>query len=219
MAKQLRKMPAYRAIAAFWSEELARLGKGDTAEYLARLEGRNGICFACGWADDLDRAHIVPKCEGGSDTVDNLHLLCRHCHHTSEGLPPADYWQWFCAQNQWAKIAQIRFLQQPSAAVRAMAALMQSAEGQSDFCDHPSGSSITPPKPSGVVSPELAQDFGEALGYTLGQLEQLLNGAGMTLEPPARSIWIDGPAGWRIELHCPSDSTGHQLASKRLEQG
>jgi hypothetical protein len=185
---QNRNMPSYRAVAAFWSEELARLGKGDTAEYLARLEGRNGICFACGWTSDLDRAHIVPRWDGGPDTVGNIHLLCHHCHHTSDGLPQADYWQWFCAQDQWAKIAQTKFLRQPAVAVRAMAALIQSGEVQDWACDQTEDSAITPPKPSGIASPELVQEFREALGWRLGQTERLVESAGMMLkDSPSRS--------------------------------
>lgn len=57
-------------------------------------------CFACGCVTKhLDRAHIKPVISGGSNTVENLHLLCKICHKESEFLEDADYWQWFFNMN------------------------------------------------------------------------------------------------------------------------
>jgi hypothetical protein len=43
----------------------------------------------------LDRAHIFPRCKGGSDGVENLHLLCATCHEDSEYLESPDvYMNW-----------------------------------------------------------------------------------------------------------------------------
>jgi hypothetical protein len=58
-----------------------------------------GLCFACGFdagrsSGKLDRAHIIARCEGGPDTVDNLHILCLSCHKASEGLLGDPYWAW-----------------------------------------------------------------------------------------------------------------------------
>lgn len=46
-------------------------------------------CFACGlnWEgfdNPLEGAHIIARCNGGSDEVDNLVLLCRCCHKAQE---------------------------------------------------------------------------------------------------------------------------------------
>ena len=58
-----------------------------------------GACFACGWNGSLERAHIVPRCEGGSDEADNLHLLCGRCHHDSEYITNrAEYLDWIQAR-------------------------------------------------------------------------------------------------------------------------
>ena len=52
-----------------------------------------GECFACGDCNNLERCHIIPICYGGSNNVDNIHLLCRACHLESEGIKV--YWTWF----------------------------------------------------------------------------------------------------------------------------
>jgi hypothetical protein len=55
------------------------------------------VCFACGidWGEPAERAHIVPRCEGGSDGPGNLHMLCCLCHKDSEFKSGPVYWQWF----------------------------------------------------------------------------------------------------------------------------
>jgi hypothetical protein len=42
-----------------------------------------------------ERCHIVPKHQGGTDDVSNLHLLCAACHVESENLTGSVYWAWF----------------------------------------------------------------------------------------------------------------------------
>ena len=56
----------------------------------------DGFCWACGMIYDggLERAHIQARCNGGPDTVDNLHLLCSTCHKVSEHLEGDAYWEW-----------------------------------------------------------------------------------------------------------------------------
>ena len=54
-------------------------------------------CFACGMIDEtrtLERAHIVARCNGGSDTAENLHLLCHTCHRASEYREGPEYFKW-----------------------------------------------------------------------------------------------------------------------------
>jgi 5-methylcytosine-specific restriction endonuclease McrA len=43
-------------------------------------------CFACGFEKTIERCHIIAHCEGGSDDVENLHLLCNKCHIITEGM-------------------------------------------------------------------------------------------------------------------------------------
>lgn len=62
-------------------------------------------CFACGMLDDwgkdvgspskTERAHIQARVLGGSDDIDNLHLLCSICHKDSELLDGEAYDVWF----------------------------------------------------------------------------------------------------------------------------
>jgi len=55
-------MPTKKAIASHWS-------MGDD------------YCWGCGINTNLlDRAHIKARSQGGSDTEENLALLCRFCH-------------------------------------------------------------------------------------------------------------------------------------------
>lgn len=42
---------------------------------------RNGPCQKCGtWRARLQRDHIIPKFEGGSDDPSNFQYLCANCH-------------------------------------------------------------------------------------------------------------------------------------------
>lgn len=54
-------------------------------------------CMACGRAHALHRAHIMPRCAGGTDEPDNLHLLCPICHRDSEFFVGEAYDAWFDA--------------------------------------------------------------------------------------------------------------------------
>lgn len=81
-----RKMPTERAIRRHWRAWLAdREGNFDAKE---------ALCFACGMIEECERAHILARCDGGDDGVDNLHMLCRVCHKVSEGLSGDGYWLW-----------------------------------------------------------------------------------------------------------------------------
>lgn len=48
------------------------------------IERANGICEECiAWSrvvPGTDVDHIVSKAKGGTDSLDNLQLLCKHCH-------------------------------------------------------------------------------------------------------------------------------------------
>ena len=50
-------------------------------------------CFACG-DHGVQRCHIFPLTKGGTNTVENLHLLCASCHVESEALVGDLYWRW-----------------------------------------------------------------------------------------------------------------------------
>lgn len=52
------------------------------------------ICWACRTECPLERAHIVPKQQGGGDDNFNIHLLCWVCHKESETLMGGSYVAW-----------------------------------------------------------------------------------------------------------------------------
>ena len=95
-----RKMPTKKAIKTYWANHLVSIKKFDSIEELFEAD----YCFACGSIDDentqyTERAHIKARCDGGSDTVENLHLLCSFCHKSSEFIEGDDYERWFMEQN------------------------------------------------------------------------------------------------------------------------
>jgi hypothetical protein len=90
-----RKMPSASRIRNFWA---FKLSVGDLAKYDSPEEclEEKDSCFACGfYMGPLERAHILARCDGGDDSVSNLHLLCPWCHEASEQLSGEAYWQWF----------------------------------------------------------------------------------------------------------------------------
>jgi hypothetical protein len=99
MKNNKRKMPSQKKIFEHWQNII------DDINYQQ--------CFACSSLDTkrLERAHILARCSGGSDTVDNLHLLCRYCHISSETVSGKAYWQWFKhTSDNWVQITLARCL-------------------------------------------------------------------------------------------------------------
>jgi hypothetical protein len=109
---EARKMPTCDAIRRHWAEKLVEIGKFDSVQEVMEAN----YCFACGniveslspVADGehdlgqiLERAHIKARCEGGTDDLDNLHLLCEVCHKDSEIYSDSEYWEWLKARNLW----------------------------------------------------------------------------------------------------------------------
>tara|TARA_R110001632_G_C11055015_1_gene385116 strand:- start:33 stop:488 length:456 start_codon:yes stop_codon:yes gene_type:complete len=93
-----RKMPSRKDIFYFWENKMKKACSDNT-------------CFKCGLIsfDDkiivVERCHIVPVCEGGSDDLDNIHLLCYSCHKESEVYSGKKYNLWLKSKNkeQFAK--------------------------------------------------------------------------------------------------------------------
>ena len=70
-----RNMPSHAKVFQYWQENGA-------------IFATKHICMHCGYeakGHNLDRAHIIAKCDGGPDTVDNLVLVCRPCHIITDG--------------------------------------------------------------------------------------------------------------------------------------
>ena len=70
-----RNMPSISAIASHWCCN----DKIDLYESEAKK-----ICWACGFEKPLERCHLKAKIDGGTDTVENLVLLCKQCHAIQE---------------------------------------------------------------------------------------------------------------------------------------
>lgn len=73
MAKQKRRMPTAKQVLEHWTKN----GMYDPPNAA-------NTCWACGFPACVQRAHILAKCDGGTDEVDNLVLLCARCHLTQE---------------------------------------------------------------------------------------------------------------------------------------
>lgn len=58
------------------------------------------FCFACGLPKPTNRCHILAVEEGGTDSIDNLHLLCKNCHSESESFSNKLYWKWFLNKDE-----------------------------------------------------------------------------------------------------------------------
>jgi hypothetical protein len=95
-------MPKPKAIYDYWTIGLGKntlLEKGIEIPEQFRLgddvkrSEKVLACFACG-DHEVQRCHIFPLTKGGTNTVENLHLLCPSCHVESELLVGDLYWRW-----------------------------------------------------------------------------------------------------------------------------
>jgi 5-methylcytosine-specific restriction endonuclease McrA len=75
---------SHSKIVRYWADDDTNIG-----QYV-----RNQ-CFACGSPLHLHRSHIEPRVNGGSDELENLHILCIRCHVDSEYLTSEQYWKWY----------------------------------------------------------------------------------------------------------------------------
>ncbi len=83
------KMPSRAVIAEYWSPRIAEFG----IFQIDQDELPEKECWACG-KPHVQRCHINDHAHGGTNTVDNLVLLCPGCHAESESLSPASFWPW-----------------------------------------------------------------------------------------------------------------------------
>lgn len=101
-----RKAIGPSSIRKYWAPLLWRK-KGYDSEYEFLAE--KTCCFACGlnWGA-VEAAHIVARCYGGEDKVENLHLLCDVCHKTSENCSLIvcvdSYFDWFYERTSYDAI-------------------------------------------------------------------------------------------------------------------
>lgn len=63
-----------------------RVTKAELEDLLLTYGAR---CAVCGSTEDLHIDHVIPLSRGGTNTVSNLQVLCRH-HNTSKGARNSD---------------------------------------------------------------------------------------------------------------------------------
>jgi hypothetical protein len=62
------------------------------------------VIFRCWDRMPLQRCHIIPRSLGGSDTPDNLFLMCRECHDHAPNTPfPEIFFEWARAQSHFKR--------------------------------------------------------------------------------------------------------------------
>lgn len=104
-----RDMATIKQIREHWAPYLVECEKFDSIDEVMDSPAR---CFACGFFQEgedgrrltLERSHILARCYGGPNTADNLHVLCKPCHKSSEVLHGEAYWRWFHTRN-WLDVA------------------------------------------------------------------------------------------------------------------
>ncbi len=84
MNKTPRKYKSHSQIRKYWADFFWEFNNFDSPEEFIETPS----CFACGYdwgiLAPLEAAHIVARCDGGSDGVDNMVILCRTCHRSQE---------------------------------------------------------------------------------------------------------------------------------------
>lgn len=98
-------MPTKKQLVSYYSGDRVQFGGEYHSDGEAWME-ENGVenylfisdtgatCMACGFYRGIQRCHILPLCEGGDNSLKNIHLLCRNCHSESEFLSGEAYWKW-----------------------------------------------------------------------------------------------------------------------------
>jgi len=90
MGAKRKTMPSKTNILEYWNPILIKLGLETNYE----LSGKLDLCFTCPEIG-TQRAHIKPVCQGGNNSIKNLHNLCCQCHKESEIYEGQMYWRWF----------------------------------------------------------------------------------------------------------------------------
>ena len=112
-------LPAKSEIFDYWKSRLSEHGifidwgepgcwacgfhYGDKYDIRNSNAGRDAI-FRCWDRIPLQRCHIVPRSLGGSDSPDNLFLMCRECHDHAPNTPfPEIFFEWARAQSHFKR--------------------------------------------------------------------------------------------------------------------
>ena len=93
----MSNLPKHKAIVDYWQ---TRVYEQDLGTDWDEAEHR---CWRCGvrrsgTKSKLERCHIIPASLGGPDTVENLVLLCTHCHKEAPNINSKTVmWDWIKA--------------------------------------------------------------------------------------------------------------------------
>ena len=63
-----------------WCSYVASTRISSQRQYQKRINKLGGRCARCGYSQVLDIHHIILRSEGGSNSNDNLIVLCPNCH-------------------------------------------------------------------------------------------------------------------------------------------
>jgi hypothetical protein len=109
-----KNMPNPSEILTFWADRLLEKypDKIHMDIFYEPIEMREKIacCFACGSELGTERCHILPLNQGGDNSLENLHLLCKECHWESEGIHGEIYWEWFKCKNHTNSGSNLRLM-------------------------------------------------------------------------------------------------------------
>lgn len=90
-------LPKKQRVLEYWAPILISKYGWDVFDYVYEglgIKDGGDVCFACHCTAKTQRAHIMARCDGGTDEVDNIHLLCPSCHAESEGIDGDLYFDW-----------------------------------------------------------------------------------------------------------------------------
>jgi hypothetical protein len=98
-------MPTNIQVRKYWADIFAKEGRFDLVQLSFdsgfELIDEKRACFACGQTDfGVERCHIKARCDGGSDDVSNIHMLCPICHKDSEFITGEKYFEWLYSRTR-----------------------------------------------------------------------------------------------------------------------
>ena len=81
---------SYGSVRSQRISEARTRGRHSDAEWNALLDFCGNSCVKCGSTGPVAKDHIIPICNGGSDSIQNLQPLCDSCN-SSKGPDPTDH--------------------------------------------------------------------------------------------------------------------------------
>lgn len=82
------------------STEVVQYWQAHMPDYMISVEWEDASdhCWRCGRKQKLQRCHIIPDSQGGTDEPSNFVLLCKTCHAEGPNVSDPDImWDWIAA--------------------------------------------------------------------------------------------------------------------------